>query len=60
MEDARVPGTTEANKAQQTTLDKRPFSERKAALNLAQMAKFDAILSPDKVKNLIEILVVSR
>ena len=48
---------TEAQK-QRFELERRPFSERKAALNLAQMAQQDAELNPDSVKNLIDTLTV--
>lgn len=44
---------------QQALFEKRPFSERKAALNLAQLAQSDATLNPDKVENLIGTLIVS-
>ena len=40
--------------------DPRPFKERKAALNLAQMAQRDGELNPDKVANLIDTLTVSH
>ena len=51
--------TAEATKSQQASFDKRPFAERKAALNLAQLAQSDATLNSDKVKNLIGTLIVS-
>ena len=55
----RAPTTIKVTKSQQASFDKRPFSERKAALNLAQLAQSDATLNPDKVKNLIGTLIVS-
>ena len=55
----RAPITIKVSKPQQASFDKRPFSERKAALNLAQLAQSDATLNPDKVKNLIGTLIVS-
>lgn len=54
-----APSTIKVPKSQQASFDKRPFSERKAALNLAQLAQSDATLNPDKVKNLIGTLIVS-
>ncbi|KAL9104979.1 MAG: hypothetical protein Q9163_000151 [Psora crenata] len=42
----------------QAVLGKRPFKERKAALNLAQIAQADMVLSSDKVINLIDTLTV--
>ena len=48
---------TEAQK-QQAELNKRPFKERQAALNLAQMAQQDAKLNADTVSNLIDTLTV--
>lgn len=58
-QDTCVTTTIEATEPQQASFDKRPFSERKAALNLAQLAQSDATLNPDKVKNLIGTLIVS-
>ena len=43
---------------QQTELHKRPFKERQAALNLAQMAQQDTNLNADIVANLIDTLTV--
>lgn len=48
---------TEAQK-RQTGLEARPFKERKAALNLAQMAQRNAELNSDRVTNLIDTLTV--
>ena len=42
----------------QAEFDRRPFKERKAALNLAQMAQCNAGLSTDRVANLIDTLTV--
>lgn len=39
-------------------MDPRPFRERKAALNLAQLAQSDAVLCPDRLANLIATLTV--
>ena len=39
--------------------DKRPFRERRAALNLAQLAHDNVELSSDQVANLIRTLTVS-
>ncbi len=48
----------EANSA---SFEKRPFAERKAALNLTQMAlTTDVKISPDAVLNLIGTLIVSH
>ena len=55
----RAPTTIKVSKPQQASFEKRPFSERKAALNLAQLAQSDATLNPDSVKNLIRTLIVS-
>ena len=54
-----APTTIKVTKPQQASFDKRPFSERKAALNLAQLAQSDATLNSDTVKNLIGTLIVS-
>ena len=55
----------EAEEAERTAksdaFDKRPFADRKAALNLIQMANTtEATISPDKVRNLIGTLIVSH
>lgn len=55
---ARAPTTSKVTKSPQASFDKRPFSERKAALNLAQLAQSDATLNTDTVKNLIGTLIV--
>lgn len=53
-----APTTIKVTKPQQaSSFDKRPFSERKAALNLAQLAQSDATLNSDTVKNLIGTLI---
>lgn len=39
-------------------LDKRPFPERKAAMQLVQMTRRDAVLDSDTVQNLINTLTV--
>ena len=39
-------------------LGERPFRERKAALNLTQMARLDEKLDADRVANLIQTLTV--
>ena len=59
LQNNRAPTTIKATKSQQASFEKRPFSERKAALNLTQLAQSDATLNPDKVKNLIGTLIVS-
>ena len=59
VQNIRPLASIKAAKTQQASFEKRPFSERKAALNLAQLAQSDATLSPDKVKNLIGTLIVS-
>lgn len=42
------------------SFERRPFHERKAALNLLQLAgSCEASISPDKVTNLIGTLIVS-
>ena len=56
---ARTPTTFKTSQPQLAPFEKRPFAERKAALNLAQLAQSDATLNPDKVKNLIGTLIVS-
>lgn len=40
-------------------IDERPFVERQAALNLAQLAQLDGVFTVDKVKQLIQVLTVS-
>ena len=53
-------GMNESMIGDESSFDDRPFQERKAALNLVQMAQSqDSALSPDRVRNLIETLVVS-
>ena len=57
---ANTGNGTESSDADGLLFDDRPFHERKAALNLVQMAQPEAFaLSPDRVRNLIKTLVVS-
>jgi len=48
------------DKVHQDNFQRRSFSDRKAALNLAQMSQSDAPVSANKVDNLIATLTVSN
>ena len=59
LTDTLLTPTTLDDKIRPTEFGSRAFSDRKAALNLLQVARFDSAISPDQVSNLIATLTVS-